>query len=94
MDSSRVRKTSSVPSKVRKLKKGGDLSGMVNLGAGSPTRYSGTSGDLRLTIPFGHSRVENDSPSITASVNRRQGLGGGKLVPSVLLGAKYKFNFK
>jgi hypothetical protein len=27
-------------------------------------------------------------------VNRRQGLGGGKLVPSVLLGAKYKFNFK
>jgi hypothetical protein len=65
MASSRVRKTSSVPSKVRKLKKGGD-----------------------------HSRVENDSPSITASVNRRQGLGGGKLVPSVLLGAKYKFNFK
>ena len=96
MDSSRVKKTSSAPSKVRKLRKGGgSFSGRVDLGAGSPTRYSGTSARLDLTIPFGPSRVDKDSPSITASVNRQQGLGGtDKGVPSVFVSGKYKYNFK
>ena len=88
MGSSRVKLGVSAPKKVRKLKNGGSFSGTVNLGAGSPTRYSDTSGRFLLTIPFDSIR----SPSIEASFRRRQGLGGGKNTPSLMFGGKYTYD--
>ncbi len=94
MGSSRVKLGVSAPKKVRKLKNGGSFSGTVNLGAGSPTRYSDTSGRFSLTIPFGPKRVEKRRPSIEASFRRRQGLGGSrsKIVPSLIIGGRYRYN--
>lgn len=94
MKPSRARKrSSSVPSKVRKLRDGGGLSlRKVHLGAGFSPQFSQTSGRLSLTVPFGPSRVKKPSPSLKASVKRAQGLGSK--VPSVFLGADYKFNLK
>ena len=77
---------------VKKVRDGGGFYGRVNLGAGSPTRSSGTSGRLGLTIPIGPPNVDKPSPSVELSVDRRQGLGKG--VPSLSLGADYKYNLK
>ena len=78
---------------VKKMR-GGGFSGRVNLGAGSPTRSSGTSGRLGLTIPIGPPNVDKPSPYVELSVNRRQGLGTGKVIPSVFASGKYKYNLK
>ena len=93
MGSCRVKLGSSTPKKVRKLRNGSGFSGRINLGAGSPTRYSGTSGRIELKIPFNPRGVKKRSSSIEASVDRSQGLGGKKGVPSIMLGGKYKYNF-
>ena len=79
---------------VKKVRDGGGFYGRVNLGAGSPTRYSGMSGRLGLTIPIGPPNVDKPSPYVELSVDRRQGLGTDKGVPSVSLGADYKYNLK
>ena len=79
---------------VKKMRDGGGFSGRVDLGAGSPTRYSGTSGRLGLTFPFGPSNVDKPPPSVELSVDRRQGLGTDKGVPSVFVSGKYKYNLK
>jgi|TARA_R100000781_G_scaffold6053_1_gene6453 hypothetical protein len=92
MGSSRVKLGVSAPKKVRKLKNGGGFSGSVNLGAGSPTRYSDTSGRIALTIPFSSKRIKRRKPSLEASFRRRQGLGGGRFTPSLMLGGKYRYN--
>ena len=93
MGSCRVKLGSSTPKKVRKLRNGSGFSGRINLGAGSPTRYSGTSGRIELKLPLNPRGVKKRSSSIEASVDRSQGLGRKKGVPSIMLGGKYKYNF-
>ena len=73
------------------FKKGG-LSGQANLSGGFPSRYSGTSGGVRVNIPFSHKRVKKRSPSIEANISRQQGLGGNEFVPSLTFGVNYKRN--
>jgi|TARA_R110001583_G_scaffold77285_3_gene210521 hypothetical protein len=93
MGACRVKLGSSTPKKVRKLRNGSGFSGRINLGAGSPTRYSGTSGRIELKIPFNPRGVKKRTSSVEASVDRSQGLGRKKGVPSIMLGGKYKYNF-
>ena len=89
MDSSRVKKTSSAPSKVRKLRDGGELSlRRVHLGAGQSSQ---TSGRLSLTFPLGPSRVEKPSPSFKASLTQ---VFGPEEFPSVSFGADYELPLK
>jgi hypothetical protein len=93
MGACRVKLGSSTPKKVRKLRNGSGFSGRINLGAGSPTRYSGTSGRIELKIPFNPRGVKKRSSSVEASVDRSQGLGRKKGVPSIMLGGRYNYNF-
>jgi hypothetical protein len=93
MGACRVKLGSSTPKKVRKLRNGSGFSGRINLGAGSPTRYSGTSGRIELKIPFNPRGVKKRTSSVEASVDRSQGLGRKKGVPSIMLGGRYNYNF-
>ena len=68
------------------------LSGQANLSGGFPSSYSGTSGGVRVNIPFSHKRVKKRSPSIEANISRQQGLGGNEFVPSLTFGVNYKRN--
>jgi hypothetical protein len=88
MGSSRVKLGVSAPKKVRKVRNGGSLSRIVNLGAGSPKGYSNTSARGSITFPFDSIR----SPYIKASLLREQGLGTGKFTPSVRFGAEYTYD--